>query len=212
MGTRSSRGAARQGARAPLSGRLRPAALSRRMADFALRIAHRRRDLAGRPFRLASIAVLLASLTLPPTVAAAASDPPHEPLRSFPQTDLIVDLGGRTHHFRVWVAATEPRRQQGLMWVRLLEPHHGMLFVFDGPQLVSFWMKNTFIPLDMLFIAPDGRVIRIAANTTPQSLAPVASLGVVKGVLELAGGTAARFGLAVGDHVRHPAFTLQQDF
>ena len=196
-----------------MSGRLRPAALSRRMADIALRIAHRRRGLAGLPFRLASVTVLLASLSLPPTVAAAASDPPHEPLQSFPQATLVVEASnGKMHEFRVWVAATEPRREQGLMWVRELKSHHGMLFVFDGPQPVSFWMKNTFIPLDMLFIAPDGRVIRIAANTTPQSLAPVASLGVVKGVLELAGGTAARFGLAVGDRVRHPAFTQQQDF
>ena len=212
MGTRSTRGTAGQGARAPLSRRLRPAALSHRLADFALRIANRRRGPAGLPFRLASVTVLLASLTLPPAAAAAVTDPPHEPLQSFPQADLVVDLGGRTHAFRVWVAATEPRRQQGLMWVRELKRNHGMLFVFDRPQLVSFWMKNTFIPLDMLFIAPDGRVIRIAANTTPQSLAPVASLGVVKGVLELAGGTAARLGLAVGDRVRHPAFTQRQDF
>ena len=146
-------------------------------------------------------------LALPPAVAAAAADPPHEPLRSFPQADLLVDLGGRTYKFRVWVASTEPRREQGLMWVRKLEPHHGMLFVFEQPQLASFWMKNTLIPLDMLFIAPDGRVIRLAANTTPLSLAPVASLGIVKGVLELAGGTAAQLGLAVGDRVRHPAFT-----
>ena len=148
---------------------------------------------------------MLASLALAPAVAAAATDPPHEPLQSFPQADLVVDLGGRTHAFRVWVAATEPRRQQGLMWVRELKPHHGMLFVFDQPQVASFWMKNTFIPLDMLFIAPDGRVIRIAANATPLSLAPIDSLGVVRAVLELRAGTTKRLGIGPGARVRSEA-------
>ena len=203
MGTRFARGTARQGSRAPLSGWLQPAALSRRTPDFALRIANRLRVPA-------SFAALLAILALPPTVGAAAADPPHEPLQSFPQADLVVDLGGRTHEFRVWVAATEPRRQQGLMWVRALKPHHGMLFVFAAPQLASFWMKNTLIPLDMLFIAPDGRVIRVAANTTPRSLAPVASLGVVRAVLELRGGEAARRGIGPGARIHSAALPLPQ--
>ena len=208
MGTRSTRGTARQGSRAPLSGWLRPAALSHRMPDFALRIAIRLRSLASNPLRMASFAILPAILALPPDVGAAAADPPHEPLQSFPQADLIVDLGGRTHDFRVWVAATEPRRQQGLMWVRKLKSHYGMLFVFDQPQVASFWMKNTLIPLDMLFIAPDGRVIRVAANTTPRSLAPVDSLGIVAAVLELRGGEAGRRSIGPGARVRSTALPL----
>ena len=150
-----------------------------------------------------ALALLLASLTL--RLAAAAIEPPHESLEGFPQADLAVAASGKTHAFRVWVAATEPHRVQGLMWVRELKSHHGMLFVFDAPQVASFWMKNTFIPLDMLFIGPDNRVIRIAANTTPLSLAPVDSLGVVRAVLELRGGTVERLGIAPGARVTSAA-------
>jgi uncharacterized membrane protein (UPF0127 family) len=150
------------------------------------------------------LALLLAGTGLRPPVAAA-NDPPHEPLKSFPQADLVVEADARAHDFRVWVAATEPHREQGLMWVRDLKPRTGMLFEFDQAQVVSFWMKNTLIPLDMLFIAPDGRVIRIAANTTPLSLAPVDSLGIVRAVLELRGGTDGRLGIGPGARVHSTA-------
>lgn len=153
--------------------------------------------------RAAAFALLLAAAALCPATATA-TDPPHESLQAFPEADLVVAANGKTHDFRVWVAATEPRREQGLMWVRELKSRRGMLFVFDRPQVASFWMKNTFIPLDILFIAPDGHVIRIAANTTPQSLAPVDSLGVVRAVLELRGGTAQRIGIEPGASVTSP--------
>ena len=176
MGTRSSRGPGEHGSRRTLSLQTGPAA----------------------------VALLLASLALLPTTSRA-NDPAREPLRSFPQSDLLVEAGGKVHRFRVWLAATEPRREQGLMWVRELKPREGMLFVFDSPQIASFWMKNTLIPLDLLFIAADGRVIRIAANATPLSLAAIQSMGVVRGVLEVAGGTCARLGIRTGDRIRHPA-------
>ena len=92
------------------------------------------------------------------------------------------------------------------MYVKSLAPAHGMLFLFDAPQLASFWMKNTLIPLDLLFIAPDGRIIRVAANATPLSVATIDSMGVVSGVLEVAGGTSARLGIKAGDRIRYPAF------
>jgi uncharacterized protein len=137
---------------------------------------------------------------------ASAADPPHEALEHFPTSTLTVDAGGRTYPFKVWMATTDERREQGLMFVRHLPPDRGMLFVFDAPQLLNFWMKNTRIPLDLLFIAKDGRVIRIAENAEPESLAVISSMGAATGVLELAGGTSARLGLRPGMRVVHPAF------
>jgi uncharacterized membrane protein (UPF0127 family) len=104
------------------------------------------------------------------------------------------------------MATTEARREQGLMYVRHLAPDRGMLFVFEYPQVLNFWMKNTRIPLDLLFIAADGRVVRIAENAEPESLATISSMGPSLGVLELAGGSAARLGLKPGIRIVHPAF------
>jgi uncharacterized membrane protein (UPF0127 family) len=106
------------------------------------------------------------------------------------------------------MATTEARREQGLMYVRHLAPDRGMLFVFESPQVLNFWMKNTRIPLDLLFIAADGRVIRIAENAEPESLATISSMGAALAVLELAGGSAARLGLRPGVPVRHATFAV----
>ena len=137
---------------------------------------------------------------------ARADSPPIEPLTRFPTTEVTVDLGGVSYPFTAWVAATEPRRNQGLMFVKALAPKRAMLFLFDEPRIAGFWMKNTLIPLDLLFIAADGRIIRIAENAVPRSLATISSMGVVKGVLEVAGGTATRLGIRPGHRVRNAAF------
>lgn len=115
---------------------------------------------------------------------------------------------GRTgrHVFTVEVAATPSQRARGLMWRQSLAADAGMLFDFETPQPVTMWMKNTFIPLDMLFIAADGRIVNIARNTTPRSLAMISSLGPVRAVLELAAGAAERLGLRAGDRVEHALF------
>jgi len=134
-----------------------------------------------------------------------AADPPREPLTSFPSGELAIDSRGAVHRFHVYIAATEPRRNQGLMFVKTLAPDHGMLFLWKSPQPASFWMKNTLIPLDLLFIAPDWRVIRIAENATPLSLATINSMGLVTGVLEVAGGTSHRLGIQPGDRIRYPS-------
>ena len=160
------------------------------------------RPLSRRPSRRWAAVALIALLHAP----AHADGPAIEPLARFPTAELTVDLGGRSQPFTAWVAATEARREQGLMYVKTLAPKRGMLFLFDQPQLANFWMKNTLIPLDLLFIAPDGRIIRVAANATPRSLATISSMGAVKGVLEVAGGTAERLGIRPGHRVRHPAF------
>lgn len=98
----------------------------------------------------------------------------------------------RTHRFNVEVARTDAEQDKGLMFRTSLPADGGMLFPFEKPRIGSFWMKNTLIPLDMIFIRADGSIDRIAENTIPESLEPVVSGGEVSAVLELAGGTAAR--------------------
>ncbi|MFL5232396.1 MAG: DUF192 domain-containing protein, partial [Microvirga sp.] len=95
---------------------------------------------------------------------------------------------------------------RGLMFRHRLPEDRAMLFDFIDPKPVSMWMKNTYIPLDMLFVAGDGRVVHIAANTKPQSLDVITAGRPVKAVIEVAGGTAARLGIKPGDLVRHPLF------
>jgi len=118
----------------------------------------------------------------------------------------IVAADGRRHVFKAELAATDEQRMVGLMYRRSMPADAGMLFDFERDAPVSMWMKNTFIPLDMLFIARDGRVVNIAQRTVPHSLASVSSEGPVRAVLELNGGTASRLGLKPGDRVLHRLF------
>lgn len=117
------------------------------------------------------------------------------------QMPLTIQSDGRTHNFIVEVARTPEEQQQGLMNRRSLEPTRGMIFPYDPPQMASFWMKNTLIPLDIIFIRADGTIARIAEQTEPMSLQPVPSLEPVAAVLEIAGGRAAELGIEPGDTV-----------
>jgi hypothetical protein len=108
---------------------------------------------------------------------------------------LTIAMAGKTHAFKVEVARSEDEQERGLMFRTSLPADGGMLFPFPKPKIASFWMKNTVIPLDMIFVRADGSIDRIAENTIPESLEPVASGGEVAAVLELAGGTAAELGL-----------------
>lgn len=105
---------------------------------------------------------------------------------------LTIEAAGKTHEFNVEVARTDEEQDRGLMFRTSLPEDGGMIFPFKKPRIGSFWMKNTLIPLDMIFIRADGSIDRIAENTIPESLEPVVSGGEVSAVLELAGGTAAR--------------------
>ena len=87
------------------------------------------------------------------------------------------------------------------MFRQSLAPDRGMIFPLDPPRAAGFWMKNTLIPLDMIFVRPDGTIANIAENTVPLSLDPVTSVGEVAAVLEIAGGRAAELGIAAGDRV-----------
>jgi uncharacterized protein len=120
------------------------------------------------------------------------------------QLTLVMATGEQA--ISIEVAETMEQKAKGLMFRRSLDDKMGMLFPYGQPQEITMWMKNTYIPLDMVFLTSDGTVHRIAAMTEPFSEATVASQGPVSAVLELNGGAAARFGLKAGDKVRHPLF------
>jgi uncharacterized protein len=144
-----------------------------------------------------------AILILLGTVARA--DSPPMDLATYPRAALeIVQHAGdsaRRFHFDVWVADTPARSEQGLMYVRDLPPDRGMVFLFSPAREVNFWMKNTYIELDMLFIAADGRVVKIINRAPPLRLDLLSSDLPVGAVLELRGGEAGLLGLKVGDQV-----------
>ncbi len=118
---------------------------------------------------------------------------------------LTISSGSRVHRFRVEVARTDEQQEQGLMFRERLGADEGMIFPFSFPRPASFWMRNTLIPLDMLFVREDGTIARIAANTVPLSEEPVNSRGeLVAAVLELRGGRAAELGISEGDRVDWP--------
>ncbi len=123
-----------------------------------------------------------------------------------PREALGVERGGTSYAFEVEVVRREADRNRGLMFRKSMDADHGMLFDFDPPRPVSFWMKNTHIPLDIIFIDADGRIIRIAENTVPFSLDPIPSGGAARGVLEINAGLSRKLGLQAGDRVRHRIF------
>lgn len=147
-----------------------------------------------------SIATLLAAS------AAAASD--SEQLdRFFERATLqLATPDARVHRFRVWVASDDMRRARGLMFVQHLDDDQGMLFVYPSAQKIGMWMKNTYIPLDMIFIDAAGKVTQVVENTKPHSLETIASEKPVLAVLELKAGTASRLKIAPGALVMHEAF------
>ena len=118
------------------------------------------------------------------------------------QVSLTVQSGERMHRFTVEVARTVEEQATGLMNRSSLAPDRGMVFPFETPREASFWMKNTLIPLDMIFVRTDGSIANIEANTVPLSLQPVYSDGSVAAVLEIAGGRSAELGIKPGDKVK----------
>lgn len=136
----------------------------------------------------AMMMALAAAMALP---VAACSEKAEAPAT----VPLTIRDGDVVHKFNVEVARTAEEQKQGLMFRTSLPADGGMIFPFEKPRFASFWMKNTLIPLDMIFVRADGSIDRIAENTIPESLEPVVSGGEVSAVLELAGGTAARLGI-----------------
>ena len=157
------------------------------------------------------IAVLLVTLValspaLADTTDAAQLD------RLFPRSTMqIATPDARLHNFKIWVADNDQRRARGLMFVKHIGEDEGMLFIYPQAMRASMWMKNTFIPLDMLFVAADGRVMQVVANTEPQSLKTIESDSDVIAVIELKGGVASKLHIAKGARVMHQAFSKAAD-
>jgi uncharacterized membrane protein (UPF0127 family) len=128
-------------------------------------------------------------------------------IRAADQQSLEIVSKTGVHPFAVEVVSTEADRAKGLMYRKSLPEGQGMLFDFHNDQDVSFWMQNTYIPLDMIFIKGDGRIANIVENTEPLSTKLIPSRGPVRGVLEVIGGTARKLGIAAGDKVAHPIFS-----
>ncbi len=118
---------------------------------------------------------------------------------------IATQAGQRT--FQVELADEPEEQRTGLMFRRSMAPEAGMLFDFETPRVVSMWMRNTYLPLDMLFIGADGRVVSIAKRTTPLSERTISSGGSVRYVLEINAGASDALGIRVGDQVRAPAIT-----
>ena len=159
--------------------------------SFASSLERRR---AGAWFWIPMVAVLVLSVVTGFGAQAASIQP----------LEIVTKSG--VHVFSVEMATTDKERETGLMYRKELPDGKGMLFDFSPEQQISMWMKNTYIPLDMIFIRADGRILRIAENTEPHSLAIISSGGLAKGVLEVIAGTAQKYGIAPGDRVAHPLF------
>ncbi len=124
----------------------------------------------------------------------------------FAESEVVVHTVNGAYPFKVEMAVDDAQRALGLMYRRDLAPDRGMLFDFGREIYISMWMRNTFIPLDMLFIGADGRIGFIRERTTPQSLDIIEAPERNRAVLEVAAGTAARLGIRVGDRVDHAIF------
>jgi uncharacterized membrane protein (UPF0127 family) len=122
-------------------------------------------------------------------------------LRDFPRSTLAVERREGRDTFRIWIADTDARQQQGLMWIQQLPADYAMLFPLDPPREMSMWMKNTYVPLDMLFFDSSGRITHIRHHANPLSEEIIWSNGEVAGVVEIRGDEAKRRGIAVGDRI-----------
>ena len=145
------------------------------------------------------IAIAVAVAACSPTVAPADT-PAGQPQTGLRQVPLTITSASGVHRFTVDIAATPQQQETGLMFVKRLAPDRGMIFPYDPPRPVAFWMHNTLIPLDMVFIRADGSIARIA-TAKPLDDTPVPSGEPVAAVLEIAGGRAAQLGIVPGDRV-----------
>ena len=162
-----------------------------------------------RSLALVGACLVAASLAATPAQAWQARPKPAAATSPSPSARLdtveILTMRGRVK-FTVELAITKAEQERGLMFRKALAPDRGMLFPYKPPRRAAFWMKNTLIPLDIIYIGPDGRVLSIARNAVPHDETPLPSGGPVGGVLEIAGGRAAQFGILPGDRVLNKIF------
>ncbi|HTO41640.1 MAG TPA: DUF192 domain-containing protein [Rhizomicrobium sp.] len=154
-------------------------------------------------FAIAVLALLLVPGLNPAAPAKAAFDRPQPRL---PVQTIAIETANGPIRLNVEMATSSEQQRRGLMYRRQMDSNGGMLFVFPRAGQISFWMKNTYLPLDMLFIRADGTVSSIAAHTKPRTLDPVPSTEPVKAVLELNAGRAAELGIVEGAQVQSSIF------
>jgi uncharacterized membrane protein (UPF0127 family) len=133
---------------------------------------------------------------------AKSTAPAVHPVSGLEVVPLTIRSGAKTHAFRVEVARSDEEQERGLMFRTEMGEDEGMIFPEKPPRPAVFWMKNTVIPLDIIFIGPDHRILNIAANAIPYDESPLPSNGPASAVLELNGGRAAQLGIAPGDKVK----------
>lgn len=129
-----------------------------------------------------------------------------DPASGLELEQLTIDTDRGPVNLTVEIADDEAERNRGLMFRQSLADDRGMLFHFQQPEMASFWMRNTILSLDIIFIGPDGRILNIADHTTPYSEAPIPAAGLTRGVLEIRAGRAEELGIRPGDQVRHRIF------
>lgn len=134
-------------------------------------------------------------------MASIAANAPRHPTSGLAVVPLTITAKTGAHKFKVEVAGTTEEQAKGLMFRTAMGADEGMIFPMDPPRMASFWMRNTVIPLDLIFIGKDHKILNIAANAVPYDETPLISSGRVIGVLELNGGRAAQLGIAAGDKV-----------
>jgi uncharacterized membrane protein (UPF0127 family) len=143
---------------------------------------------------------------LPLLVAAFYASPLFAQLVQFPTAPLTIVTASGSHRFTVELATSPAQMMQGLMFRQSLAPDAGMLFDYQAPSMASMWMKNTLIPLDMLFVDATGHIVNIHERAVPGSLDVIAAAAPVRAVIELNGGTASRLAIRPGDRVIFPIF------
>jgi len=150
-------------------------------------------------------AMLLAAPLLLGFAPAAVAGDAVIPLSAFPRERIVIETrSARRHSFDAWRADTPVTRAQGLMFVREMRPDQAMFFVYEPPQRVAMWMKNTLLPLDMLFVDEAGCVAKTVRDARPGSLDTISADGQIALVVELAGGTTKALGIEPGDRVQRP--------
>lgn len=146
-----------------------------------------------------------------PAAPASETAAARHPVSGLPIIPVEIESGGKVLRFTAEYASEWPELKQGLMFRTALAPDEGMIFdysgIYDRPRVLSYWMKNTVIPLDIIFIAGDGRIVNVAASAVPYSTRPILSGAPAIAALEIPGGRAAELGIVAGDTVRFMAPT-----
>lgn len=147
---------------------------------------------------------LCATATVAMAAAPAARDFQPAQLRGFARGQLTIQRADGRDTFQIWIAATSAQQEQGLMWIQQLPADCGMLFPLPAPREMDMWMKNTYVPLDMVFFDKTGRITHVHEHAVPLSEQIISSGGEVAGVLEILAGEAGRRGIHSGDRIVFP--------